>query len=333
MAATIPNRMKSIQLSKVGHNFCLEQAELTVPKITEQQVLVKIEYVGLGALDEKFVQTGTPCWQYPRTFGFDAVGTVVDAPKGVHPNVGTKVMWHNDIGTPGVMSEYASVANYALTVLPEGIDLAKAACLPTPGMTALIALFKLQLNDGDSVFIESGHSCTGQLAIQFAKQQGLVVFTSGTVEQQELLKNLGADAVFTLDDNELAQKIQRNHGYDGVQGVIDCTGLYTNELISLLQFCGRISCISGLPKLDDALLFKKAPNIGVVSLPGAWLAKSICAQQRMAFLGNLLVENLVNDALHISQHELVSFDAESISSALRNRIQSEQGVYQSIQVT
>ncbi|MBD1581626.1 zinc-binding dehydrogenase [Pseudoalteromonas sp. S16_S37] len=332
MNTKIPNTMQAIQLSKIGHDFCLEQAELAVPKITEQQVLVKIEYVGLGALDEKFAQIGTPCWQYPRVFGFDAVGTVVDAPIGVHPKVGTKVMWHNDISTPGVMSEYASVANYALTVLPEGIDPAKAACLPTPGMTALIALFKLQLNEGDSVFIESGHSCTGQLAIQFAKQQGLVVFTNCVAGQQDLLKSLGADAVFEQGEHDLAEQIQRKYGYDGVQGVIDCTGERTNELISLLQFCGRVSCIAGLSQLDDALLFKKAPNIGIVSLPGAWLAKSICAQQRMSFLGNMLAESLVNDSLSIHSHELIGFDADSITSALKERIHSRHGTFQSIKL-
>lgn len=325
--------MKAILLNKVGQNFNLEQAQVSVPKMAEQQVLVKVQYVGLGALDEKFVQIGTPCWQYPRIFGFDAVGTVVDAPKGIHPQVGTKVMWHNDISTAGVMSEYACVANYALTALPEGVDLAKAACLPTPGMTALIALFKLQLNEGDSVFIESGHSCTGQLAIQFAKQQGLMVFTNCPDDQLELVKELGADVLFSQDEQDLAAQIQRKYGYDGVQGVIDCTGEHTNELISLLQFCGRISCISGLSQLDDALLFKKAPNIGIVSLPGAWLAKSMCAQQRMSFLGNILIENLESDLLRMPFHEQINFDADAITNALKTRIGSSHFTYQSIEVS
>ncbi len=328
---TIPETMNAIQLAEPGVHFRLQQAQLSTPVRTEQQVLVKVEYVGLGSLDEKFALQGTPCWQYPRVFGFDAVGTVVDAPKGMHPGVGTRVMWHNDISTQGVMSEYVAVANYALAVVPENVDPIVAACLPTPGMTALIALLKLQLDEGDSVFIESGHTCTGQLAIQFAKQQGLMVFASCPDGYQEQLKELGADAVFGEQDENLADLIQRQYGYDGVQGVIDSTGKHTNELLSLLQFCGRISCISGLSQLDDALLFKKAPNIGVVSLPGAWLAKSICAQQRMSFLGNILMENLQQESLRLSKHELVAFESGAITQALRQK-QHALGTFMSIKV-
>ncbi|WP_170829174.1 MULTISPECIES: zinc-binding dehydrogenase [Pseudoalteromonas] len=328
---TIPETMSGILLAEPGVHFRLQQAQLSTPKPTAQQVLVKVEYTGLGSLDEKFAQQGTPCWQYPRVFGFDAVGTVVDAPKGMHPEVGTRVMWHNDISTPGVMSEYAAVANYALAVVPEHVDPIVAACLPTPGMTALIALLKLQLDEGDSVFIEAGHTCTGQLAIQFAKQQGLMVFSNCPQGHQELLKELGADAVFSEQDENLADLIQRQYGYDGVQGVIDSSGQHTNELLSLLQFCGRISCISGLSQLDDALLFKKAPNIGVVSLPGAWLAKSICAQQRMSFLGNILMENLQQERLRLPKHELIAFESDEIARALKQR-QHLPGTFQSIKV-
>jgi NADPH:quinone reductase-like Zn-dependent oxidoreductase len=324
--------MNAIMLASVGRDFELQSAQIDVPCIVDNQVLVKVEYAGLAALDERFAVQGTACWQYPRIFGFDAVGIVVDAPKGMHPTIGTRVMWHNDISSPGIMCEYASVANYALTVLPQSVDPALAASVPSAGMTALIALYKLQLNEGESVFIEAGHTCIGQLAIQFAKQQGLTVFTSSTVNDYDKLKRLGADAVFSLNDENLSEQIQRQYGYDGVQGVVDCTGQNTNQLISLLQFCGRISCVSGLSQLDDALLFKKAPNIGVVSLPGAWLAKSICAQQRMSFLGNVLIESLEQGQLHIEQHQVLEFDTEVISKALQQRINEGSTTFSSIKI-
>ncbi|MBE0367559.1 zinc-binding dehydrogenase [Pseudoalteromonas sp. MMG013] len=327
-----PNKMKAILLTEVGPDFKLENAQIPMPVCCDQEVLVKIEYVGLNGLDAKFAQQGTPCWQYPRVFGLDAVGTVVAGPKGVHPEVGTRVMWHNDIASEGVLSEYVKVPNFALTVLPPDINPAVAASLPTPGMTALIALYKLQLNEGDTVFIEAGNTCVGQLAIQMAKQQGLTVVTTSPKQCKTALKKLGAELVIDDKENDIAEKIQQYFGVDNVQGIIDLSGQNTNKLLELLQFCGRISCVSGLAKLDESLLFMKAPNIGIVSLPGAWLAKSICAQQRMSFLGNVLTDYLQQEQLCLSEKEIIAFDAENIHSALSARMTGTSHFYQVVKV-
>ncbi|RJE75937.1 hypothetical protein BGP78_16485 [Pseudoalteromonas sp. MSK9-3] len=328
----LPHEMKAVLLTEVGVDFKLIDACIPVPQLSDQEVLVKIEYVGLTGLDAKFVQQGTPCWQYPRVFGLDAVGVVVAGPKGGHPEVGARVMWHNDIASEGVLSEYVKVPNFALTVLPADINPALAASLPTPGMTALIALYKLQLEEGDTIFIESGNTCVGQLAVQMAYQQGLTVITSSPKQCTTALKKLGAELVLDENDADIGQKIQKHFGYDTVHGVIDMSGKYTNKLLEFLQFCGRISCVSGLATLDETLLFKKAPNIGIVSLPGAWLAKSICAQQRMSFLGNVLTDYLQQEQLCLSEKEVIAFDAVSIYEALIARINGNSHFYQVVKV-
>lgn len=328
----LPSKMKAILLTEIGENFKLVNAQVAVPEYSDQEVLVKIEYVGLNGLDVKFAHQGAPCWDYPRVFGLDAVGIVVAGPKGVHPEVGTRVMWHNDIASNGVLSEYVKVPNFALTVLPSGVNPAVAASLPTPGMTALIALYKLQLNEGDTIFIESGHSCVGQLAVQMAKQQNLTVITSAPKACFNMLKKLGADLVLGEEEQGITEKIQKQFGYDNVQGIIDVTGRHINKLLALLQFCGRISCVSGLSNLDEALLFEKAPNIGIVSLPGAWLAKSLCAQQRMAFLGNVLTDYLQQEQLCLSEKEIIGFDANNIHAALSERITGTSHFYQVVKV-
>ncbi|KAF7773920.1 hypothetical protein PCIT_a0266 [Pseudoalteromonas citrea] len=328
----LPHEMKAILLTEIGADFKLIDARLPVPEFSDQEVLVKVEYVGLTDLDAKFAQQGTPCWQYPRGFGLDAVGTVVAGPKGGHPEVGTRVMWHNDIASDGVLREYVTVPNFALTTLPSDVNSAVAASLPTPGMTALIALYKLQLEEGDAIFIESGNTCVGQLAIQMANQQGLTVITSSPKHASTALKKLGAELVCDEHEPNIGLKIQKHFGYDTVHGVIDISGKYTNKLLEFLQFCGRISCVSGLATLDEALLFKKAPNIGIVSLPGAWLAKSICAQQRMSFLGNVLADYLQQEQLWLSEKEIIAFDAESVQRALRSRIDGDSHSYQVIKV-
>ncbi|MFM9481287.1 MDR/zinc-dependent alcohol dehydrogenase-like family protein, partial [Streptomyces scabiei] len=68
-------------------------------------------------------------------------------------------------------------------------------------------------------------------------------------------------------------------------------------------------------------MYRRAPNIGIVSLGGAWLANSLCAQQRMSFMGNLLLENMANNSLTIPEIIAVDFDAKSVSAALNKQLQ------------
>ena len=91
------------------------------------------------------------------------MGIVVKAPKGLYPNVGARVMWHANLGKQGVLSEYAKVPNFAVSVVPDCIEPRQAATLPCAGMTALISLDKLQIAEGDTLLIEAGAGANGQI--------------------------------------------------------------------------------------------------------------------------------------------------------------------------
>ncbi|WP_232003150.1 hypothetical protein [Pseudoalteromonas piscicida] len=104
----------------------------------------------------------------------------------------------------------------------------------------------------------------------------------------------------------LADAMQLHFGAAEVQGALDLTGTHTQQLIAHLIFCGRVSCLAGLPAIEQHVLMKKAPNIGIVSLCGSWLSNSVCAQQRMAFIGNALAEKLEKNEITLQQLESIS---------------------------
>ena len=97
-------------------------------------------------------------------------------------------------------------------------------------------------------------------------------------------------------------------------------GETTVRNIELMRFCGRIACLKTLPALPAELMFRKAPNISIVSLGGAWLANSLCAQQHMSFMSKLLLENVASGDVSVPELALVDFDAQSISKALHTQI-------------
>ena len=320
--STIPVSMRAIVLQEPNEQITLSELELPVPEVTGNELLIKVEYVGLNPVDAQFAKQGFCKWQYPHTLGLDAVGVVVKADKGVFPCVGARVMFHGNVGEQGVLSQYVKVPNFAVSVIPDDVKSSHAATLPCAGMSALVALDKLQLSEGDSILIEAGGGAVGQFAIQFAKQRGATVFTTASKRNHKLVKQLGADMVFDYSDKKLVDKIRRELGPQGFDAVLDSIGGDTTiRNVELMRFCGRIACLNPLPKFEQELMYRRAPNIGIVSLGGAWLANSLCAQQRMSFMGNLLLENMANNSLTIPEIIAVDFDAKSVSAALNKQLQ------------
>jgi NADPH:quinone reductase-like Zn-dependent oxidoreductase len=318
---TIPSSMQAIALIEPNEDINLTDMQLPVPQCTGNELLVKVEYVGLNPVDAQFAKSGFCLWQYPHVLGLDAVGVVVKAGKGVFPGVGERVMWHASIGEQGVLSEYAKVPNYAVSIIPQQLASDKAATLPCAGMAALISLDKLAVTEGDTLFVEGGAGAVGQFAIQFAKQRGADVFTTASKRNHKLVKQLGADVVFDYNDKTLCDKIRRELGPQGFDAVIDIMGgESTIQNIELMRFCGRIACLNPLPNFEQQLMYRRAPNISIVSLGGAWLANSLCAQQRMSFMGNLLLETVSNGEIIPPEVLAVDFNAKAVSSALNNQL-------------
>ncbi|TMM46451.1 zinc-binding dehydrogenase [Colwellia ponticola] len=317
----LPKSMRAIELAKPNEAIRLADVTIPIPECNEHELLVKVEYVGLNSLDAYFAKTGFSQWQYPHILGLDAVGTVVQAKQGLFPTVGERVMWHANISQQGVLSEYAKVPNFAVSVVPKSIAASDAATLPCAGMTALIALDKLQITQGDTILIEAGAGAVGQFAIQFAKQRGADVFTTAAKHNHKLVKKLGADAIFDYHDNNLCDNIRQVLGPQGFDAVLDSVGGdSTKRNIELMRFCGRIACLKPLPRFDNELMFKKAPNIGIVSLAGAWLTNSLCAQQKMSFMSNQLLDGLAAGTLYTPKVTLIDFSAQHVSEALQKQI-------------
>ena len=67
-------------------------------------------------------------------------------------------------------------------------------------------------------------------------------------------------------------------------------------------------------------MYRRAPNISIVSLGGAWLANSLCAQQRMSFMGNLLLETVANGEITPPEVLAVDFNANAVSAALNKQL-------------
>lgn len=321
----LPKFMRAIALESANENFKLVEVELCVPTPADNELLVKVEYVGLNPVDAKLAKKGFPDWQYPHILGLDAVGIVVEAPVGASPGVGERVMWHADISNQGVLSEYTTIANYAVTAVPNTIKPQDAATLPCAGLTAIFALDKIQLKQGDLFFVDGGAGAVGQYAIQLAKKRGAIVYASASKKNHALLQKLGAEMVFDYQKKDFIQHVREHIGQTQFDAVLDTVGGdNTARNIEMMRFCGRIACLNGLQPLDNHMLFRKAPNISIVFLGGAWLTKSLCAQQCMSMCGKSLIEEVQKGDLQTLEVIQVDFNPSAITQALHDQLAFKQ---------
>ena len=142
------NTMKAIALTQAGSEFTLATIECDMPTLGDNEVLIAIDYVALNHLDAKVAATGHDSWHYPHVLGLDAVGTIVDAAKGVFPNKGARVMFHSNLAQQGVLKQYAAVPSHAVCEVADALPSDVAVLLPNSGMSALLALEKFAIKRG-----------------------------------------------------------------------------------------------------------------------------------------------------------------------------------------
>ncbi|MDO6565289.1 zinc-binding dehydrogenase [Amphritea sp. 1_MG-2023] len=309
--------MNALELRQSGVDFDLQMTQQPIPTLGEHELLIAIEYVAINHLDARLAQDGFSPWEYPHILGSDAVGTVIDAPKGVFPTKGTRVLFNANLVEQGMLKEYAVMPNFAVSEVPDSIASDIAASLPNAGMTALLALKKLQLQEGQSFAINNAAGAVAHFAVQYAKRQGAQVFAFAEKSHHKRLTKLGADFAFDCTDNNICAQIKRELGPGGFDCILNTQGGTTViDDLTRLRFCGHLACLNGFHDIGEALLFEKAPTIGVVSLGGAWLANSLCAQQHLSFMGSQLLQDVANGSITPPAVKHIPFTADAIRDVL-----------------
>lgn len=117
------------------------------------------------------------------------------------------------------------VASYAIPI-PDGIDAAVAAALPSSILTSLLPLkYTTKLQEGETVLINGATGVSGKIAVQVAKMLGAerVIATGRNEATLKSLNNLGADAVINLQqsDKTLLESFTKEAGDKGFNIVID----------------------------------------------------------------------------------------------------------------
>lgn len=185
--------------------------------------------------------------QVPMILGTDAAGVGPDgAPVVVHAVIGDPSSGDETLDPkrsllseihPGTFAERVRVPQANLIPLPEGMDFAQAACLPTAYLTAYRMLAtKSQTKPGDTVLVQGAGGGVATAAIVLAKAMGLRVWvTSRDSDKRDWAVSIGADEAF-----EIGARLP-----DRVDAVIETVGeaTWSHSLKSLRP--GGVVVVSG----------------------------------------------------------------------------------------
>ena len=203
-----------------------EIGEAPDPARGEGEALVRVEAVPLNPIDVNVgagrFYGGSP--PLPYVPGCEGVGRVVE---GETLAPGTLVWAHGaGMGTrrDGALAELLSVPEDAVFSLPDGTDPVLAGALGIAGLAGWLPVaVRAPVQQGETVLVLGATGTVGLVAMQGARLLGAgrVVAAGRRPEALERARRLGADAVVSLDAEDLAEAFREACGGEGPSLVID----------------------------------------------------------------------------------------------------------------
>jgi NADPH2:quinone reductase len=193
------------------------------PECPDGFVVVDAEAISIEGGDLLARASGQPP-AVPHVVGYLSAGTVSEVGVGAEGRaVGDRVVALNAAGSHAARRAVPAVMTWPIH---DGLDAARAACVPVAFGTAYECLFTAGgLSEGQTVLIHAGAGGLGMAAIQLAKQAGAtVIATASSDEKLERLKAFGLDHAINYATDSFVERTRELTDSHGVDVVIDSIG-------------------------------------------------------------------------------------------------------------
>ncbi len=222
--------MRAMVTLEFGGPDIFEERDVQKPEPGPGEVLVRVIASGTNPIDAKLRADGSFAGlEPPVVLGADVSGVVEEVGPGVTDfEAGDEVYYTPEIFGPGSNGGYAEyhVANAEIVAhKSDSLSHEEAAAIPLAGGTAYEAVVRrLGVQVGDTVLIHGGAGGVGSFAIQIARAAGARVLASAGPDNQETLKDLGADVAIDYTQQDVAEVALEDTGGYGVDAVFDTVG-------------------------------------------------------------------------------------------------------------
>ena len=235
--------MKAVVLHEYGGPDKLRYEDVPDPVAGDGEVLVRVAASSVNPIDFKLRSGAMKAYwplELPTILGRDVSGIVREVGKGVSGfKPGDKVM---ALGTK-TYAELTVVAAKDLALVPEKLDLVKAAALPLVTQTGEQLITRgTTIQSGQTVLVSGAVGGVGRSAAWTAKKAGAKVIAGVKKSQMKEAAALGADQVLALDDAAAMEKL----GF--IDAVADTVGGETaQKLLGKVKQGGVFASVLGPP--------------------------------------------------------------------------------------
>ena len=215
--------MKAAVIYKNGGPDVLRYEDVPDPECPDGHVVVDVEAISIEGGD-LLHRAGAELPSVPHVVGYLAAGTISDVGAGVEDRaVGDRVVTLNAAGSHASKRAVPALSTWPI---PDGLDAARAACIPVAYGTAQECLFTAgNLQAGQAALIHAGAGGVGMAAIQLAKQAGAtVISTASSDEKLERLKEFGLDHGINYASESFVDRTRELTDGRGADLILDSVG-------------------------------------------------------------------------------------------------------------
>ena len=239
--------MKAFIINKYSKKEILQLADVPVPEVRDNDVLVEVYAAGINLLDSK-IKTGEfklilP-YKLPLILGHDVAGIITQVGKNVKRfKVGDAIYARPADHRIGTFAEFIAIDERDVALKPKNLSMEEAASIPLVALTAWQVLVEnAKVKQGQKVFIQAGSGGVGTISIQLAKYLGATVATTASAKSFDFLDKLGADLNIDYKNSDFENRLSN---YDVVLNSQDKKTL--EKSLRILKPGGKLISISGPP--------------------------------------------------------------------------------------
>ena len=248
--------MKAVIQHEFGDTNVLLYTDVEMPKLGENEVLIKAEYTSVNYADIKKRRGNKGKGKFPFTLGLDVAGIVEEAPSDSKYRKGDRVIAFPKAGS---YAEYVIANEQLVFKIPDRLSFEKAATMPTVSILSYMLLHEIgQVSENDVIVIHSAAGGVGSTLVQLAKLAAVkhIIGTVGDLEKENYVKQLGAHSVYTYETFasgvlQLTNEKGANVIFDSVAGEITSKSLECLSLYGTLVQFGNSSGKAGSFKTSD----------------------------------------------------------------------------------
>ena len=225
--------MKAVIYTKTGGLDVVKQESIQTPLPSEDQVLVEVKACSLNIGDYQRFETkkkkiplsthitNKVMGYVGKPLGAEISGIVIKTGKNVtHVKVGDAVFGKSAGTAPvGGIAEYALMDADRVCLKPNNFTFEEASSVSISFDTALGAIRKANITNGQKVMIYGASGGVGLFAVQLAKVAGAEVTGVCSTRNIELAKKAGCDKIIDYKKEDFTKA---NIKYDAIIGVNGC---------------------------------------------------------------------------------------------------------------